>query len=142
MMLGHQTQATITFSPPEELPQRGGLSVPTSWKQEGGPRGEPLFTRDQIRRAEELQAQAPLLFPTTATPVVVPPSSERTSRTLRWSERRFNVNLRLMTLGNGLRFRGCSKRYFRSGLEGKLSDNMEMIALRWSMEEAEAMLKG
>ena len=31
-----------------------------------------MFTRDQIRRAEELQAQAPLLFPTTATPVVVP----------------------------------------------------------------------
>ena len=79
MMLGHQTQAMITFSPPEELPQRSGLVVPTSWTQERGPQGEPLFTRDQIRRADELQAQAPLLFPNTATPVVVPPSSAGSS---------------------------------------------------------------
>ena len=79
MMLGRQTQAMITFSPPEELPQRSGLSVPTSWTQERGSQGEPLFTRDQIRRADELQAQAPLLFPSTATPVVVPPSSDGTS---------------------------------------------------------------
>ena len=79
MMLGHQTQAMITFSPPEELPQRSGLAVPTSWTQERGPQGEPLFSRDQIRRAEELQVQAPLLFPNTATPVVVPPSSAGSS---------------------------------------------------------------
>ena len=79
MMLGHQTQAMITFSPPEELPQRSGLVVPTSWTQERGPQGEPLFTRDQIRRADELQVQAPLLFPHTVTPVVVPPSSAGSS---------------------------------------------------------------
>ena len=78
---GTPAQAMLTFSPPEELPPRPGPPVLVSWAQGSGPQSEPLFSREQIRRVEELQAQAPLLFPrqVAQAPTVAPPSSDETS---------------------------------------------------------------